>query len=165
MAYMKYSQRGSGGYLESKSSSPVSVADLEASMPSSIEFKSSNKPYNQNENNEEALDMKDDKGEKKDDDDADDYLTWYLMSSLENKDLKEQHAIISETAAQQDAKLKAFLDSKGLFGYEAQLRDFGIDSIRDLEDSHLVNDQTLAGDMGFTQAQVAHITAVLNHAV
>jgi len=88
----------------------------------------------------------------------------HITAVLKN-DLIVQHAIISEEAAEEHATFKAFLDSKGLFGYEAQLRDFGIDSIRDLEDSHLVNDQTLAGDMGFTQAQVAHITAVLKHTI
>jgi len=40
VGYKKYSQRGGGGLLESKNSSPVNEADLETSMESSIELNS-----------------------------------------------------------------------------------------------------------------------------
>jgi len=107
---------------------------------------------------DEALNMKKGvNGAKNNDDDDDDNL----MSSLEKNDLTELHATVSEEAAEQHAKLKAFLESEGLSDHEAQLHDFGIESLRDLEDSHLVNDQTMEVDMGLTEAQMAHIRASL----
>jgi len=71
--------------------------------------------HNQNKKNEdEALNMNDKKGAKKNDSDDDDNL----MSSLEKNDLTELHTTVFEAAAEQHAKLKAFLDSEGLSGHE-----------------------------------------------
>mmetsp|Transcript_44722 Transcript_44722/g.82856 ORF Transcript_44722/g.82856 Transcript_44722/m.82856 type:complete len:113 (-) Transcript_44722:133-471(-) len=65
-------------------------------------------------NEDEALNMNDKKGAKKNDSDDDDNL----MSSLEKNDLTELHTTVFEAAAEQHAKLKAFLDSEGLSGHE-----------------------------------------------
>lgn len=76
-------------------------------------------------------------------------------------EIAAQHVPHVQATAAQRTKLKRFLRESGLSSHAKQLRKAGVDSIGDLQDSHIVNFQSLTEDMGFTSAESAHFMIAL----